>query len=78
MGGGEEAVLGPPEKNVKFLSGPIKRGVRKLFRTHFSSPEILWKAKNPRLRHEGGVRFGRGSGAMAARFFNEQVTVNSE
>ena len=46
--------------------------MRKLFRTLFSSPEILWKAKNPRLRHEGGVRFGRGSRARAPPDFNER------
>ena len=78
MGGGEDAVLGPPEKNVKFLSGPIKHGVRTMFRTLFPSPEILQNAKNRRLRHEGGVRLRRGSAARAPRSFNEQVTVNSE
>ena len=66
MGGGEDAVLGPPEKNVKFLSEPIKKGVRTLFRTLFPSPEILQNAKKGRLRLEGAVRFRRGSGTRAA------------
>ena len=78
MGGGEDTVLGPPEKNVKFLSGPIKRGVRKLFRTLFSSPEILWKAKNPRLRLEGERAIRERFPSDAPPGFNEQVTVNSE
>ena len=78
MGGGEDAVLASPEKNVNFLSGPIKHGVRTMFRAPISHAGKLQIAKNRRLTSRGGVRFGRGSRARAPHSFNEQVTVNSE